>query len=86
MEKRELVMEKIGIMIKHLSSKIIILTLTCMGLLSVLCRISWAAPRIKFDKTQFDCGEVIQGKSVSHIFEFHNEGDENLIIKNVKAG
>ncbi|MBN2373272.1 DUF1573 domain-containing protein [bacterium] len=74
------------IMSKHPPSKIIILTLTCMGLLCGLFSISWAAPRIKFDQTQFDCGEVIQGKEAVHVFEFHNEGDENLIINNVKAG
>lgn len=46
----------------------------------------WAAPQIRFDHTTFDFGKIIQGQKVSHVFEFHNIGDETLSIKSVKAG
>ena len=45
-----------------------------------------AAPNIKFEQTSFDFGKVIQGQTVTHIFEFQNIGDETLTIKNVRAG
>lgn len=46
----------------------------------------WAAPQIQFDHTTFDFGKVIQGQTITHVFEFQNIGDETLSIKNVKAG
>ena len=70
---------------KPISNSLIIIGLS-LGLIAAVCRISWASPRIKFDQIKFDAGRVIQGESVNHIFEFQNIGDENLIIKKVKAG
>lgn len=57
-----------------------------LGIILFASQIAWAGPRIKFEETTHDFGEVIQGKSASYSFEFKNIGDESLIIEKVKAG
>lgn len=54
--------------------------------LCITCKCTWSAPNIKFDQTSFDFGKVIQGKSVTHIFKFENNGDGPLTINKVRAG
>lgn len=43
------------------------------------------APRLSFDKTQHDFGNLNQGNSASTIFTLTNNGREDLIIRQVKA-
>jgi hypothetical protein len=44
---------------------------------------SGAAPKIVITKTEFDAGEVKEGPTITHKFEFRNEGTAPLEIKNV---
>lgn len=43
------------------------------------------APAMKFEKTEFNFGEINQGDKVSHTFSFTNTGDAPLIISNARA-
>lgn len=43
------------------------------------------APKIKFDNTTFDYGTAKQGDKVECTFVFRNEGENDLIIRKVKA-
>jgi hypothetical protein len=52
----------------------------------LLCRCAWAGPSIRFEQTSFDFGRIIQGKNVSHVFEFRNTGNEVLTIQSLRAG
>ena len=47
--------------------------------------ISYAQPRIEFEHTVYDFGEVIQGENVTHTYRFQNVGDEVLKIEKVKT-
>lgn len=40
---------------------------------------------LSFTRTEYDFGNIPQGKPVTHIFEFRNTGKEPLIINEVKA-
>ena len=42
-------------------------------------------PRIVFEKSKFDFGEIEAGEKVQHIFTFKNMGDAPLIIEKVKS-
>ena len=42
-------------------------------------------PRIKFDETEIDFGEIAQSKKITHIFKFENIGGDTLIIEKVHA-
>lgn len=44
-----------------------------------------SGPRIKFDTTTIDLGELGQGSNVEFIFAFTNIGDEPLILTSVKS-
>ncbi len=44
-----------------------------------------AGPIIKFDATEFDGGEVIEGQFLEHKFRFTNTGKSDLIIESAKA-
>ena len=41
--------------------------------------------KIKFKSDAYDFGKVMEGKVIEHDYEFINDGDEPLILKNVKA-
>ncbi|MEZ4777109.1 MAG: DUF1573 domain-containing protein [Bacteroidia bacterium] len=41
---------------------------------------------ISFDETEYDMGQVLQGKPVSHTFTFTNTGNADLKIESVKPG
>ena len=43
-------------------------------------------PRILFDSTRYDAGEVWEGDVVSHAFTVKNTGTAELTIKKVKPG
>lgn len=43
------------------------------------------APKIVFEKTEFDGGEVLQGQVVEFPFRLRNEGKSDLLIESVKA-
>jgi len=47
--------------------------------------ISYAQPRIEFENTVHDFGEVIQGENVTHTYRLQNVGDEVLKIEKVKT-
>ncbi|MFQ6082189.1 MAG: DUF1573 domain-containing protein [Candidatus Aminicenantia bacterium] len=42
-------------------------------------------PRIKFSKESWDFGKIKQGEIVTHIFEFENKGESELIIEKVST-
>ncbi len=42
-------------------------------------------PRISFEETEFDFGEITQKKRITHIFKFKNIGGDTLIIKKLRA-
>lgn len=42
-------------------------------------------PKIKFDKTEYDFGQLIEGEVVKYAFKFTNVGKADLIISNVHA-
>jgi len=46
---------------------------------------SYAAPVISFIETVYDFGEIRQGEKVEHVFEFVNNGDQELIIEKVTS-
>jgi len=41
-------------------------------------------PKIKFEETTFDFGDIEEGKYAKHTFTFINEGDRPLLLKDVK--
>ena len=43
-------------------------------------------PRIQFEETVFDWGEVYQQAKVTHIFKFKNVGQVDLNVNKVKSG
>ncbi|MGQ9863812.1 MAG: DUF1573 domain-containing protein [Bacteroidia bacterium] len=43
------------------------------------------APKIVFERTEFDGGEVLQGQIVEFAFRLRNEGKSDLVIESVKA-
>lgn len=42
-------------------------------------------PVLKFNEVQKDFGQVKQGKILTHVFKFKNEGDAPLLIQNVRT-
>ncbi len=42
-------------------------------------------PEFKFEETEKNFGELIQGEKASHIFEFTNVGNAPLVIDNIKT-
>ncbi len=57
------------------------------GLLLVLGRseIEAAAPKIQVDEPVYDFGTIKPGEKVSHVFQFKNVGDGELVITDVKT-
>lgn len=43
-------------------------------------------PKLSFEETIHDFGEIVEGEKESHTFHFTNTGDSRLIISNVSAG
>ena len=41
-------------------------------------------PKIKFEETTFDFGEIEEGTYAKHVFTFTNIGDKPLLLKEVK--
>lgn len=41
-------------------------------------------PKIKFEETTFDFGDIEEGVYAKHIFKFTNTGDKPLLLKEVK--
>lgn len=42
-------------------------------------------PRIKLEEARFHFGDVTQGETAVHVFEFRNEGDAVLEIQKVQT-
>ena len=42
-------------------------------------------PKIEFENSKFDFGEIEAGEKVEHVFTFKNMGDAPLIIEKVKS-
>ncbi len=42
-------------------------------------------PKIVFEETSFDFGDIFQGDQVEHVFTFENSGTEPLILTNVST-
>ncbi|NIO48628.1 MAG: DUF1573 domain-containing protein [Candidatus Aminicenantes bacterium] len=61
-----------------------VLILTCF-LFSGGSIFAGKGPKIKFREESKDFGKMKQGKVLTHIFVFKNEGDETLVIKRVKT-
>ncbi len=47
--------------------------------------ISYAQPRIEFEHTVHDFGEITQGENVTHTYRFQNVGDVVLNVEKVKT-
>ena len=52
---------------------------------SISLQAALKGPRIEFIETEWDFGNVKQGKVMNHVFKFRNTGDEPLIIKRVRT-
>ena len=46
--------------------------------------VAFAQPSIKFPEESYDAGRVTEGARIEHIFEFANEGTENLMIEKLR--
>ncbi len=44
-----------------------------------------AAETLQFKQNSYDFGKILQGRPVTHVFEFVNTGKEDLRIENVQA-
>lgn len=42
-------------------------------------------PKITFQETEYNFGDIKQGEKVEHVFTFKNSGTEPLILSNVKT-
>jgi hypothetical protein len=42
-------------------------------------------PALKFNEIKWDFGQIKQGKILTHVFKFQNEGDAPLLIHNVRT-
>ncbi len=42
-------------------------------------------PRVEFDSTRFDFGEIYRGQKVSHMYRFQNTGNGTLVFSSVHA-
>ena len=42
-------------------------------------------PKITFQKTEYNFGDIQQGEKVEHVFTFKNSGTEPLILSNVQT-
>ena len=42
-------------------------------------------PRVEFDSTRFDFGDIYRGQKVSHLYKFQNTGNGTLIFSNIHA-
>jgi hypothetical protein len=62
----------------------LVLILACL-LLSAGPILAAKGPKIKFREESKDFGKMKQGKILTHVFVFKNEGDETLVIKRVKT-
>ncbi len=62
---------------------IVTVVLLCAGQLSALEN---KGPKIEIKEMRHDFGTVVEGTTVSHVFEVRNTGNEQLVIKKVKAG
>lgn len=58
-----------------------------VGMLFLPCRsaIEAAAPKIQIDELLYDFGTIKEGDRVSHVFQFKNVGDGELVITDVKT-
>ena len=66
------------------SRALFILILSCL-LCSASFILAGKGPKIKFKEMSIDFGKVKQGKILTHVFVFKNEGDETLTIKRVRT-
>lgn len=46
---------------------------------------AWAAPKLSVEQLEFNFGEIYQGESVAHAFQFSNQGDQPLIVTKVRS-
>jgi len=63
-------------------------TIVCPVAFCLIClyaSVACAAPDMQFTSTQFDFGEVYQGETVPHVFEFVNAGQDPLVIDRVRS-
>lgn len=58
---------------------------TFLSILLVGSLMAQSGPKIIFKKTNHDFGTVAEGPQITTEFNFKNEGDEPLILSNVKA-
>lgn len=53
--------------------------------LTTMAQTNPPAETLQFKQNSFDFGKIIQGRAVTHVFEFVNTGKEDLRIENVQA-
>jgi hypothetical protein len=59
--------------------------LAMVFMLVLLATAVYPEPRIEFEETEFDWGEVNEGQNVTHDFRFKNAGDRILEIEKVRS-
>ena len=42
-------------------------------------------PKVVFDRTEFDFGEIEAGEEVEHVYTFKNTGEANLVVEKVHS-
>ena len=45
-----------------------------------------SGPRIQFDSTDYNLGQVMSGEVVIHAYTFTNTGNEDLVVESVRPG
>jgi hypothetical protein len=72
---------------KHISAKILMsfVLMSVFLLCSTTLVFTGKGPKIRFDKDKMDFGKVKQGKVLTQVFKFVNEGDETLTIDGVRT-
>ena len=78
-------MSRNRLMMKWLIYTIVaLLQIVTVSQIAFACAIdSVSGPKIEFDESEFDFGDLHQGEKAEHIFQFRNAGNQPVVIENV---
>lgn len=60
-------------------------TVLIIGVLSFFTLLLAGAPKIKFEQEEISFGEIDDGQTIKLVFQFQNNGDGLLLIKNIRS-